>query len=350
MNALALVMIVRDEARCLQRCLQSAREWVDEICVLDTGSVDDSPAIAARLGARVAHAPWRDDFSAARNTALDMTRAGWRLVLDADEWIGGGADSLAGLRTQPPRHLGLVQVRSVCDVASGERQHASSWMPRVLPRGAHYAGRVHEQPAGVWPRQRLRLCVEHDGYLAEHKARKRGRNRALLERALAEGPDDAYMLYQCGKDHELAGEYAAAECRYARAFALAPRAAAWFHDLLLRRLFTLKKLRAFEPAMQLAEAEMGRWDHSPDFFFTVGDLLLDCAAAQPQHAAALLPMIEASWQRALRIGDNPQLPDSVHGRGSFLAAHNLGVFFDSLGDAAQARFWRERSAQMRADA
>lgn len=350
MNAIALVMIVRDEARCLQRCLDSARDWVDEICVLDTGSVDDSPAIAARLGARVAHAAWCDDFSAARNTALDLTRADWRLVLDADEWIRGGAECLAVLRAQPPRHLGLVQVRSVCDAAPGEQQRASSWLPRVLPHGARYTGRVHEQPASMWPRRRLDLCVEHDGYLTEQLARKRGRNRPLLDCALNERPDDAYLLYQSGKDHELAAEYAAAEGRYARAFALAPRAAAWFHDLLLRRLFTLKKLQAFEQAMLLAEAEMGRWDHSPDFFFTIGDLLLDWAAAQPQHAGALLPMIEASWQRALEIGENPQLPDSVLGRGSFLAAHNLGVFFESLGDRAKARFWRERSAQMRADA
>lgn len=350
MNAIALVMIVRDEARCLQRCLDSAREWVDEICVLDTGSVDDSPAIAARLGARVPHARWHADFSAARNAALGMTRAPWRLVLDADEWISGGAHSLALLRAQSPRQLGLVRVCSVCDAAPGESQRVSSWMPRVLPLDVRYAGRVHEQPVGFWPRQRLDLRIEHDGYLAEQMGRKCGRNRQLLERALAEQPDHAFLLYQLGKDHELAGEYAVAESRYALAFALAPRAAAWFHDLLLRRLFTLKKLQDFEPAMLLAQAEMGQWDHSPDFFFTIGDLLLDWAAAQPQHAAALLPMIDASWQRALQVGENPQLPDSVHGRGSFLAAHNLGVFFDGLGDAARARYWRERSAQLRADA
>jgi len=39
MHRLALLMIVRDEARCLARCLASARPWVDEMLVLDTGSV-----------------------------------------------------------------------------------------------------------------------------------------------------------------------------------------------------------------------------------------------------------------------------------------------------------------------
>ena len=70
MNRLDLVMIVRDEARCLERCLASARPWVDGIVVLDTGSVDATVEIARRHGARVAHFEWIDDFAAARNAAL----------------------------------------------------------------------------------------------------------------------------------------------------------------------------------------------------------------------------------------------------------------------------------------
>ena len=58
--------------------------------VLDTGSVDDTPEIAARCGARVAHFTWIDDFSAARNAALALTDADWCLVLDADEWLVDG--------------------------------------------------------------------------------------------------------------------------------------------------------------------------------------------------------------------------------------------------------------------
>ena len=123
--------------------------------------------------------------------------------------------------------------------------------------------------------------------------------------------------------------------------------AGWCHDLVLRQLFTLKKLGRFEAAMALAEAEMPRWSESPDFFFTLGDLLLDWAAARPQQAASLLPMIESSWLRALDIGENPTLQDTVQGRGSFLAAHNLAVMFDALGDAAKARHWRERAAWLR---
>ena len=58
-------------------------------------------------------------------------------------------------------------------------------------------------------------------------------------------------------------------------------------------------------------------------------------------------MIESAWRRAVAIGERPELPDSVIGRGSFLAAHNLAVLYDGLRDAAQARHWRERERAMR---
>ena len=75
---IALVLIARNESRAIERCLASVRPWVDEMIVLDTGSVDDTPAIAARCGARVTHFTWIDDFAAARNAALALT--GCRLV------------------------------------------------------------------------------------------------------------------------------------------------------------------------------------------------------------------------------------------------------------------------------
>ena len=346
MNAIALVMIVRDEERSLERCLLSACPWVDEMVVLDTGSRDATPEIARRLGARVACFEWVDDFAAARNAALALTEAPWRLVLDADEWISYGADSLDSLRGQTPGFVGEISVASLFDEAGGAVGNAPSWLPRLLPRGVGYAGRVHEQPDSALPRRRLPLVAGHDGYLDVHRAKKAGRNERLLELALAADPDDAYLHYQLGKDLEVRSRFDAALPHYEHALASVDERAAWRHDLVLRTLFTLKKVARFEAAVALAEAEMPRWQGSPDFFFTLGDLLLDFAVAAPERAGGLLPMIEASWLRALEIGEQPQLHDTVHGRGSFLAAHNLAVMYEGQGDATKARHWRERAGAM----
>ncbi len=350
MSSLALVMIARDEARCIERCLRSAAPWVDEMWVLDTGSVDDTPALARHHGAQVVSWHWRDDFAAARNAALQLTGCDWRLVLDADEWISAGAEALHSWRRSASPRIGLVRVASLIDVAQGGVQQAPSWLPRLLPRGVQYHGRVHEQPATALPRQRLALQVGHDGYLPAQMARKGTRNRRLLQQALRADVNDAYLLYQLGKDFEVHGEFDAAAPLYERAQATADPCAGWLHDLVLRHLFTLKRLARFEAAMALAESQMALWAHSPDFFFALGDLLLDWAAAQPQHASMLLPMIESSWLRALDIGENPALQDTVQGRGSFLAAHNLAVLYDGLGDMAKAHTWRERALRLRAQA
>lgn len=343
-------MIVRDEARCLARCLESARPWVDEMIVLDTGSADATVEIARSAGARVAHFAWTFDFAEARNAALALCNADWRLVLDADEWIVGGGESLAALRQQAADFIGQICVASTFDGGVAGEGLAPSWLPRVLPRGVPYAGRVHEQPVSALPRRRLSLRVGHDGYLNAQRARKLGRNAKLLGLALEAEPHDPYLRYQLGKDLEVGGQYAAAAPHYAQALEGTDAQAAWRHDLVLRALFTLKKLADFEAAIALAEAEMPHWAHSPDFYFTLGDLLLDWAAARPERAADLLPMIESSWLRALEIGEQPSLGDTVRGRGSFLAAHNLAVLHAGLGNATAAEHWRERAASLRRDA
>ena len=349
MNRIALVMIARNEARCIERCLASVRAWVDEMWVLDTGSTDATAQIASRCGARVAHCDWIDDFSAARNAALALTDAEWCLVLDADEWIVRGAESISALRSQVPSFIGQISVSSSFDTTQGALGEAPSWLPRVLPRGVRYEGRVHEQPQSPLPRQRLPLLVGHDGYLSAQMANKQGRNEQLLQTSLAVRPQDTYLRYQLGKELEVRAQFGAAVPHYLQALAQVDARATWRHDLVLRTLFTLKKLGRFEAALKLAEEEMPRWSESPDFYFTLGDLLLDWAASAPAGAGELLPMIESSWLRAIEIGERPALQDTVRGRGSFLAAHNLAVFHSSLGNVAQASEWRAREAAFRTE-
>jgi glycosyltransferase involved in cell wall biosynthesis len=65
--SITLCMIVKNEADRLPACLTAARDCVDEMIVLDTGSTDDTTTIARDLGAEVYNYTWTNDFSAARN-------------------------------------------------------------------------------------------------------------------------------------------------------------------------------------------------------------------------------------------------------------------------------------------
>jgi len=328
----ALVVIARNEAERIGRLLASAAPHVDRMLVLDTGSQDDTPRIAEAAGARVAHRPWPGDFSVARNAALDLAGADWHLVLDADEWIESGGEALRSLRGTPPDFVGALNFHEHLADGAG----ATSWMSRVLPGPLRYHGRIHEQVAHGLAVRRLPVTIGHDGYLPDRLAAKKGRNRALLEQALAERPQDAYLWYQLGKDCGVYDEHAAAAQALARAAELGAAGQPWWADLVVRRLFALKNLKRHGEGMDLADAEMTRLDGVPDFFFALGDLLLDLAADQPEHARVLLPMIEDAWRRCLAIGERPDLPDTVPGRGSRLAAHNLALVLDATGRSDEA--------------
>ena len=79
--------IVKNEAANLPRSLASLGDAWDELVVVDTGSTDETVAIATRAGARVLHYTWQDDFAAARNFALDHATGDWVIFLDADEYF-----------------------------------------------------------------------------------------------------------------------------------------------------------------------------------------------------------------------------------------------------------------------
>ena len=87
MGTLSLAMIVKDEASRLEACLRSVSGLADQIIIVDTGSSDGTPELAASLGAVVHHFPWSGDFARARNESLRHAAGDWVLILDADEAV-----------------------------------------------------------------------------------------------------------------------------------------------------------------------------------------------------------------------------------------------------------------------
>jgi tetratricopeptide (TPR) repeat protein len=103
MPTLELSMIVKNGSRGLARCLKSVQPIVDRITIGDTGSTDNSPAIARAHRATVLPLPWNDDFAAARNAVLAHAACDWILVLDADEMLDQpGANAILELISKPP--------------------------------------------------------------------------------------------------------------------------------------------------------------------------------------------------------------------------------------------------------
>lgn len=338
-------MIVRDGQDTITRALTSAAPFVDEMVVVDTGSTDDTVALARAAGAQVSRFRWVDDFAAARNAALDRARGHWRIFLDADEWLDSGQSGLRDLLAeQKAGEAGWLVVRN--QVAAGTTTTTTDTpLVRLLGPQVRYAGRVHEQPQATGTPFATGLVLGHDGYLPQANLRKKGRNATLLLRMLTETPDpDGHLHYQLGKTLAVDGDHRGAVAPFEVAWQRGNDQVPWRHDLLLRYLYSLKTAGGFAEALDLIEAQESRWGDSPDFHYAKADVLLDIALAHPEGAAELVPLVEQSWLRCLALGERPDLHGAVAGRGSFLAAGALAGLYGQLGDLPRQRTYAALAA------
>jgi len=84
---LSQCMIVKNEEKNVKRALSWAKGIAFEQIVVDTGSTDRTVEIAEHMGAKIFHFTWIDDFSAAKNYAIEKASGDWIAFLDADEYI-----------------------------------------------------------------------------------------------------------------------------------------------------------------------------------------------------------------------------------------------------------------------
>lgn len=330
MYKVSLVLIVKNESRCIDRCLSSFRDYVDEIILIDTGSTDDTVLKAEQYGVLTYHIEWQNDFSFARNFALDQSSGDWNVVVDADEWLIKGGEALQELKAKDPEYVGIIAIENQFE-NSGRIQQSQFSLPRVLPSTVRYVGKIHEQPKHQLLTQRLDIILGHDGYLGKQQIQKRGRNEQILRAELANAPEDAYLNYQLGKDLAIQEKFQESIAFLENAKSRSSSQMIWRHDLILRLLFSYKKEKKFSEGFDLIANEEQHFTHSPDFYFCCGDFCIDAALYLPDHSQTLIPMIESYFLKARAVGDNSQIDDRVVGRGSFLAAYNLYAFYSSTG-------------------
>ena len=235
---LAVCLIVKNEAPNLPRCLSSVAGIADEIVVVDTGSTDDTIAVAERLGARVGRFEWRNDFAAARNAALDMATAPWILSVDADEELA--PESVGPLREIVARDpVGPVLMSVAIDSRQDSGTASRSELTRLLSNtpSLRFHRPIHEQLADLSgratphvPAPGVRLI--HHGYVGAERARQQKveRNLSMLLAAVEREPEDVASRYYLAVEYGAAGMHAAAAELFAswldRMQATLPRSAA----------------------------------------------------------------------------------------------------------------------------
>ena len=191
----------------LPDCLESCRNWVDEIILTDTGSTDGTKRIAKRFNATVVDHIWQDDFSAARNACVAQASGDWVLVLDADERLAPGAGALLQqLTRQPHLDYALMPIHNASHIAATPEQIMSGLArrsdPVLIPRffrrtqDLRWNGVVHENVTEWLAKGRNGQVTDanilHFGNIPRirKERQKSNRNLRLLERRCIVEPNN----------------------------------------------------------------------------------------------------------------------------------------------------------------
>ena len=221
-------MIVRDEAEMLAGCLETAAPAVDEIVILDTGSTDNTRAIARDFGAAIIPAAWTD-FSTARNQVLRRATGEWALVLDADEeLILQNPDRLRELAASDEadayslRIINSVEMTEFIDLEKSPQ----FFMVRFFKHdGAVYVNPIHERlrlPGGSRIARASGVDIIHYGFMLElfEKKHKAARNRTLLEQWVKDDSGNPWAHFYLGREEERDENFHEAAERYKNALPL----------------------------------------------------------------------------------------------------------------------------------
>jgi glycosyltransferase involved in cell wall biosynthesis len=218
--AISLCMIVRNEQEHLAACLESVRGVVDEMVVVDTGSLDNTVEIARARGARVVAHAWEGSFSIPRNISLAHARGEWVLILDADEKLAeeAGAALAALIRNRNASgYRLLIELHPEWTEMRSLRLFRNSPMLR-------FSGVFHEELTIPAEHQAMlrnaNARIIHKPWCQEDFNRKLTRNMGMLKSHMKEYPDGIYQLLDLIRLHEETGQLAEAEELLQQAYAL----------------------------------------------------------------------------------------------------------------------------------
>lgn len=182
--SLSVCLIVKDEQEVIARCLNCVLKFADEIIVVDTGSADNTVEEVRKFTDEIYFFKWRDDFSAARNFALEKASCDFVMWLDADDVITDeNCEKIKKLVDgNPDFDMAFLPYAAAFDL---EKPTFVYYRERIFRRSANFRfeGTVHE---AVVPRGKIiysDACVYHK----KVKEAEPLRNLRILQMQIARG-------------------------------------------------------------------------------------------------------------------------------------------------------------------
>lgn len=213
---LSLCMIVKNEEDCIERCLKSVQDTVDEIIIVDTGSTDRTIDICQHFEkAKIETFKWNDSFADARNHSIEKATGDWILWIDADEEL----DEKDRDKIREGSHfvdydlITLHLVNYYGDIVDPNKSTDLAHPRLFRNNGLRFKNKMHEcLDYAHFPKERigyLDVKIHHYGYM-DHitkKKMKKNRNLMMLKKQIEQGENEYWAHYYIASEHYNHKEY-----------------------------------------------------------------------------------------------------------------------------------------------
>lgn len=229
---LSQCMIVKNEEENIERALSWGKGLVYEQIVVDTGSTDRTVELAEQMGAKVYHFQWGNDFSAAKNFALEHATGNWIAFLDADEYFREGdiprLKHILKKIAESPQFQTVDLIRcTMLHLDDDGKPFSTMQQDRIfrnLPE-LRYEKKVHEALYHTKGRKLARvdlgseLPILHTGYASKAitEKQKSERNIEILQSILKDHPEEGNNWSYLGDAYLLDGKNAEAKAAFRNA-------------------------------------------------------------------------------------------------------------------------------------
>lgn len=330
---ISLAMIIRDVEKTLDRCLESFSQCVDEIIIVDTGSVDNSVEIAQKYTNKIYHFEWVDDFSAARNFSFEKCTEEIIYWCDGDDYILPADIKKIKEYDFTDKDMVICNYIYAHDGFGGKKS--------VVPRerffrrslGRKWGGAIHEVISLQGKYHVTDIETHHD---KQHGTSER--NLAILERIVKKDPSPRY-LYYLGKEYI---DFNRIDDAINNLLKFLENSGAFWED-------------AFQAHCKLANCYLIKKDEEKFIYHIFESIKMEDRQAEPFYFLGLYYMNKQNWQRAVRWFEvclqmerpkdllSPYQPEYF----TWLPALNACVCYNSIGEMQKAYDCNQRVLKYR---
>jgi len=207
---LSICLIVKDEEKNLQTCLESVKKIADEIVIVDTGSKDKTISIAKKYTKKVFLHKFKNDFSEARNYALSKCSSDWIISLDADHEL----KQIKGFKNQLIKEYDAFKIKIVSKIKNDKTVLERRLIIFKNNNQFKWVGACHEKIVdknNVVPGKTKLIretYIQHKGYLnSEIIENKRKRNLPLILKDIKQNPWRNENIFYLARNNFLKAKY-----------------------------------------------------------------------------------------------------------------------------------------------